>query len=611
LHISRAITAENIRQVNLSQGAGSVGTASTSNLGGTVQFLSSDPLPTPALAASQTIGSSQTVRTFARVDSGQFATGTSAYASVLRQRADKWKGEGPQDLDQFNSKLVHRFGAHQFSAFFNYSDRSENDYQDMSLDMRDRLGWDWDNYAPDWNRAVLAAQGQFSGGVNNLDDAYFTARGLRKDYLGGASIKIDGGDDWQFKASVYRHVNDGQGHWYTPYKASSPTVPISIRTSEYEVHRHGLISDLRWTLGAHTINGGFWIERNTHDLTRNYYAVTGPEDSNRFLSDPFETSFQQRFRVRTTQFYLQDTVRLLGDKLTINAGVKRPSVTIDASSINATRAAGTLKASKNFLPQLGASLELDAHHELFASASRNLRAFEPGIYGQFSQSQAAFDANGARLRPEQSTTIDVGVRTQYGPLAGSVSFYTASFRDRLLTVATCSGVVGCPNTVVNVGRVATKGVEAAAQWAMGGNWSWFNAVTVNDSRYRSDYSDNGQLVPVSGKRVVDAPRLLLHSELGFDDKRWFGKLAGHYTGRRYSTYVNDSSVPAYTVWTLSGGYRMGDLVLQAHVGNLFGKRYFGTIGSNQFVASDPHGMFATLLTGAPREFFLTVSGKLR
>ncbi len=612
LHISRAITPENIRQVDLAQGAGSVGTASTSNLGGTVQFFSTDPLQAPTAAASQTIGSNHTVRTFVRLDSGKFGTGSTVYVSALRQRARKWKGEGPQDLDQFNGKWLQQFGPHQFSAFLNHSDRSENDYQDLSQDMRVRLGWEWDNYAPDWERALLAARGIYSGGVNNMDDAYYSARGLRKDTLGGATIKLDGEESgWQFKVTAYQHANRGQGHWYTPYQISSPSIPISIRTSEYGVHRDGLISDLSWTIGRHLLDGGFWIERNRHDLTRNYYAVTGPQDSNYFLSDPFLTGFAQLFHVRTEQFYLQDTMLLLDDKLKLNAGFKSPRVRIDADSINAARAAGTLEARKNWLPQVGANFELNTSDEVFASVSRNLRAFEPGIYGQFSQSQAAFDENGARLKPETSATADLGLRYRRGRVTGSVSVYAADFRDRLLTVATCAGVVGCPNTVVNVGKVATKGLEAATHLAFMRNWSWFNALTLNRSTYVSDYMDNGVLVPVSGKRVVDTPAQLLHTELAYDDKRWFAKLSGKYTSKRFYTYINDGSVSSYTVWELSSGCHLGALTLQAHVGNLFNRRYFGTIGSNQFVASDPQGTFPTLLVGAPREFFVTLSGKLR
>src|SRR5476651_172045 len=64
LHISRAISSENIGRVAVSQGAGALGTASTSNLGGTVQFYSSDPSDTMEGTGAQTFGSDSTYRTF-------------------------------------------------------------------------------------------------------------------------------------------------------------------------------------------------------------------------------------------------------------------------------------------------------------------------------------------------------------------------------------------------------------------------------------------------------------------------------------------------------------------------------------------------------------------
>ncbi len=608
LHISRAIIPENLRRVDLSQGSGAVGTASTSNLGGTVQFISADPPDVAGIRASQSVGSHAMRRSFVRLDSGLLDSGTALSASAVRQHAEKWKGQGPQDLTQFNSKLVHG----NLSAFYNYSDRSENDYQDLSLDMRDRLGWDWDNYAPDWQRALQAARGMFSGAVNNRDDAYYTARGLRKDHLAGAALDLENDDaSLRMKASAYYHRNEGQGHWYTPYTPSSAEVPISVRSTEYGVRRHGLIADLSWKHGVHTVNGGVWYEHNLHDLARNFYAASGPDDTNRFLSNPMLTGFAQQFVVRTTQFYLQDTVALLDNHLRLNGGVKQPSVTIAATSINAERAAGTLKANKGLLPQLGLNYDLDRDDELFASVSRNLRAFEAGVYGQFSQSQQAFDAHGAQLRPETSTSADLGLRFTRAGVTGSVALYKADFRDRLLSVATCAGVVGCPNTVVNVGRVATTGLESAASWAIRRNWTWFNSITLNRSRYGSDYRDNGVLVAVSGKQVVDAPAVLMHTELAYDDKHWFARLAGHYTARRYYTFTNDGQVAPFTVWDLGAGIHHGTLTVQANIGNLFNQRYFSTIGSNQFTASDPHGLFATMLTGAPRELFITISGKLR
>jgi iron complex outermembrane receptor protein len=615
LHISRAISSENIGRVIVSQGAGAVGTASTSNLGGTVQFFTLDPSDTRGATLAQTLGSDSTSRTFIRLDSGLFGDGTKAYASVTRQRADKWKGDGGQDQDQFNSKIVHSFGAGNVSAFYNFSQRKETDYQDMSKDMVQRLGYNWDNYAPDWQRAVNAAKGVFTGGVNSLDDAYYAASGLRKDKLGGVALDWQLSEALELRATGYHHSNEGQGHWYTPYVASPNGVPISLRTTEYAISRNGVTTDLSWTAGANTVTAGAWGERSLHTLTRNYYSVDGPGDTNHFLSGPFRTDFKQDFTTTTTQFYLQDALAL-SDAMKVNFGVKSPKVNIDATSIIGTRAAGQLTAQKHFLPQAGLNYAIDRDDEVFASITRNMRAFQPGVDGPFSQTQQAFDLGKSNLKPETSTSADLGLRFRRATLQGSVAIYHTDFDNRLLSVATCAGIVGCPSTFVNVGKVKTNGAEAVAIWKLVQDWSWFNSLTYNESKYQSNYLDGTTVVAASGKDVVDAPRVTFNTELSYENPVWFARLGAKYTDKRYYTYLNDNSVPSYWLGNLSTGIKLGnagplhDLQLQLNATNLFDKRYFATVGSNGFAASDPKGTFATLLVGAPRQFFLTLNGKL-
>ena len=617
LHISRAISSENIGRVSVSQGAGNLGTASTSNLGGTVQFYTLGPSDTQNVTFAQTLGSDKTSRTFVRFDSGYLNNNaTKLFISGTRQRADKWKGDGPQDQDQFNSRIEHHFGDNVLTAFYNHSDRKETDYQDLSLEMVQRLGYNWDNYAPDWNRAVNAAKGIYSGGVNNMDDAYYAGRGLRKDNLGGITLEAKLASNADFKSTVYHHDNKGQGHWWTPYTASSPTMPISIRTTEYSIGRDGLITDLSWDIAGNNIVGGFWAERSNHTLTRNFYAVDGPVDDNHFLSNPMSTGFKQDFNTVTTQFYVQDTYAALDGKLKINGGFKSPKVAIDATSLVGSRAAGQIVASKSFLPQAGVTYALTRDDEIFASASKNMRAFQPGVNGPFSQTQSAFALSQATLKPETSTSVDLGYRFKRADISGSVAVYHTDFDDRQLSVATCVGIAGCPSTFVNVGKVETKGLEAIAVWKLTKEFSWLNTFTYNDSKYKSNYTDNGKPVTVSGKTVVDTPKNMYDTELGYENAVWFAKLGAKYTGKRYYTYTNDASVSSYWLGNLSAGYKLPsggmvkDLSLQLNVTNLFDKQYFSTIGSNGFQATDPTGSFATLQAGAPRQFFVSINGKL-
>lgn len=633
LHISRAIISENIGRVNLSQGSGSLGVASTSNLGGTVQFYSSDPENKLGGTVSQTVGSSSMSRTFARVDTGLLGSGTKAYFSYAGQSAEKWKGWGPQTTEQYNSKLVHMFGESKISLFLNTSDRSETDYGDMSIDSKNKLGWGWDNYAPDWQRAINAANGTFTGGVQTinpatgpLDAAYYLGRGLRKDKLMGTTLDLALADDLRLKSTFYSHTNEGQGQWYTPYTPSpgaaagpgvysGPGLPISIRTTEYSIRRNGVANDLTWTSGVNTVNAGLWMEKSYSTLARNYYAVTGPTVTNYFLTNPFRTDFTQDFVTTTTQFHAQDTLALLDGKMKANFGFKSPKVQIDATNQVGTRAGGSITAKKSFLPQVGINYSLSDESEVFGSASQNMRAFQPGVSGPFSQTAAAFAAGLPNLKPETSTNMEVGYRYKGENLQGSLTAYMTDFKDRLLQVTTTAGIVSVPGVFVNVGKVQSKGVEAAISWAPVQNWTWFNALTLNDSKYKSDYTSGGAVVAINGKQVVDTPKLMFSSDVGYEHNGWFGNISAKYTGKRYYTYLNDNKVDAFVVFNGSTGYRqknvMGlkEFAIQLTATNLLNKKYFSTLGSNGFTLSDPQGAFATLQEGAPRLAFVSVTGK--
>lgn len=632
LHISRAISSENIGRVNLSQGSGSLGVASTSNLGGTVQFVSADPENKFGTRVDQTIGSGNLSRTFARLDTGMTESGTKAYFSYDRQRAQKWKGAGPQNQDQFNSKVVHIWGENRVSAFLNTSDRTEVDYQDMSHDMQAKLGWGWDNYFPNWNRAVDAARGIMTANVASinpatgpLDAAYYQGSGLRKDTLMGASLDMSLAENVRVKATLYSHQNDGQGHWYTPYVASPGAVaaagvytglglPISIRTTEYGIKRTGVVSDMTWNTGNNTVNAGLWFEKSDSTLARNYYAATSGADANVFLVNPFRTDFIQNFATTTTQFHLQDTVALMDGRLKANFGFKSPKVQINAVNVVGTRSGGNLTAQKSLLPQLGVNYMLNEANEVFASASQNMRAYQPGVNGPFSQTPAAFAAGLPALKPETSTTFEAGYRYKGDAVQASLAAYVANFRDRLLQISS-TGIVSVPGTFVNVGQIQSKGVEAALAWSPVKNWTWFNSLTLNDSKYMADYMNGKVLVNTNGKQVVDAPRVMFSTDIGFEQNGWFSSVGGKYTGQRYYTYLNDNKVDAFWLMNASGGYKQKNMIglqefsAQLTVTNLLNKKYFSTIGSNGFTASDPQGAFATLLEGAPRQVFMTVSGK--
>lgn len=654
LHISRAIASENIGRAVLSQGAGSLETASSSNLGGTLQFFSRDPSHEFGVEASLAGGSDADRHAALRVDSGDIGPfGTRAYLSYTDQRADKWKGDGRQKQKQVNFKIAQPIGAATLTAFFDWSDRRENDYQDLSLDMIQRLGYRWDNISNDWPLMVQVAQIYQAGGtaypapLATVDDAYANAAGLRKDKLAGATLALPLGEHVSWNTTAYLHRNDGQGIWFTPYvptpgdapdgeggSIGSPA-PISVRTTEYSIDRKGVTSALSWTLGANQVSGGLWYEKNEFDQARRFYGLdlAAPQrDSLSFMRDPFFTQWQYAFNTRTLQFFLQD-VWSVSEALRINVGFKSLDVRNAAAkqignnvavSCDGTVLCGTIDAKKGFLPQLGFNYRIDERQEVFGDVTRNMRAFIAAATGAspFATTLDGFNAIRDTLKPETSTTWEVGYRYNAGALQALATVYLVDFKDRLLAYAPGSGIQGNPTVLQNVGKVRTKGAELGLRWALTRGWNWYNSLSFNDSTYRDDVTDaTGAVVAATGgKQVVDAPKVLLKSEFGYDDGHLMAKLGLDHTGKRYFTYTNDlivagdgrGYVGSYTTLDFSAGYRLNDLSrikelgLQLNVSNLTDKHYISTIGSNGF---GNVGDNQTFLTASPRQFFVSVNGR--
>ncbi|GAB3347440.1 TonB-dependent receptor [Lysobacter tyrosinilyticus] len=638
---NRAILSENVAEVELAQGAGALGIPSTSNLGGALVMYSSDPLTEFGGRVGLAAGDNGLRRGFVRVDTGDFG-GFSAYVSAMGNQADKWKGDGVQEQRQWNGKGVYQWDTGRIALWLSTSRRNETDYQDLSLDLLKRCGYEWDNYAPDWNRALNAAKGVFTGCVTNKDDAYYAARGLRDDWLGSLSGEFSLGDTATVKSTAYYHRNEGQGHWFTPYVISSPQIPMALRITSYDIERKGVNASVTWNVSAHhEVETGFWYEDSVHGAGRNAVAIDGPVDDGHFFPrEDFDFFFfRQRFDTSTRQWYLQDTMSFLDDKLTVNAGFKGQNVVTDALAIPAPagqstqyqsqRTSGQLTTKDSFMPQVGVRWALDEHSDVFANYAENQVAFRAGVNGAWSLKQAQFDAGRANAKPESSRSLEVGYRTGNDDYQVSATLYGVRFDDRQLIIVPCAGVVSCPNQFANVGSVTTHGAELAFIFSPGENFRWFNSASFNDSQYDDDYINRAYVSPdpacagatkpescfvvhAGGKQVVDTPKQLFASEVEYHWGDFTAKLGGKYTGKRYYTYNNDAGVDAFWLWNGSVAWEKQDLGwlhrmrVSLDATNLLDKQYIATLGSNGFRDSDPNGTFATLLAGGPRQLFLSV-----
>lgn len=640
LHISRAISPENIGITRVSQGAGSIGTQSTNNLGGTLEFFSMDPKDGLNADANFTYGSEETMRGFARLGFGA-ADGARGYVSAHYHKADKWKGEGEQKTFMVNAKgVVPLSDGVDLDGYFSYSDRAEQDYQDLSLEFINRLGYDWDNFGPSKyllavQVADIAANRGDSGAValnpaagtaypapiKTVDDAYYDASGLRKDTLAAIGLTADVGEGLVFKMKGYYHENDGQGTWGTPYVPSPNGVPMSVRTTEYDLKRKGVFASFNGEFGMHNASIGAWYEDNDFNQARRFYAydsrTVAGRDHLKFMRNPFFTQWEIDFGTTTLQYHVQDKISL-GDT-TISLGWKGFSVKNDAKAVvQGGRATGKIKVEDWFQPHVGVAHKFGPEVEAFAGFTQVTRAFASSTTsGPFSTTQTGFDAIRTTLKPEASDTYEAGVRYNGPKFNGVVAAYYVNFRNRLLGITTGAGIVGNPSVLQNVGDVRAIGFEAAGDVKIGSGFTLFGSYSYNDTTYRNDVTNalGAVIAAIKGKTVVDTPKHLLRGEVSYDSDTVFGRVGVNYMSKRYFTYNNDlvagdgkGSVGSRALVDATLGYKLDigqrtPIELQLNATNIFDKRYVSTIGSNGFGNA---GDNQTLLAGAPQQFFVSL-----
>lgn len=632
LHISRAISSENLGRTDLAQGTGALGTASSSNLGGTVLFTSRDPSSTFGAVAEATYGSYDTNHEFLRVDSGEVPGGGRGYLSYSNQYSSKWKGDGSQKQWQINSKFVQPVGPIKFTGWFNYSDRAENDYQDLSLAMIHHFGYSLDNISNNWSLAKQIAEAYQTTGSYNpayypapynvslagsdpADYVYFAGSGLRKDGIGALKADWDVTSNLTAHLMGYAHHNIGQGTWDTPYTPTPGGAPISIRTTEYDIRREGTVDSLDYQIGGHDIEAGFWYEHNHFIQARRFYGLNDAgtnRDNLDFQRDPFYTQWVGSFVTNTEVFHLQDTWKVT-DALKLNYGFKSMFVDITARQlVGSSGASGDIKSNNGFLPQVGVNYVLGGGSEVFADYARNMKAFVgANTGGPFATYQDVFDSIKGKLKPETSDTFEGGYRYHNDAFSGVVDAYYVKFDNRLLNVTVGSPIEGLVGELENVGSVTSYGLELAGTWRFVSHWSLTGSYAFNHSTYDDNVVEpsSQNVVDTKGKFVVDTPEHIADVTLGYDDTSLFGSVSVNYLSKRYFTYTNDQSVPAHALVDLTVGYRfhgspwLEGLEVQGNVTNLFNTKYVATVGTNGFTNS---GDYQTLQAGAPTEAFVTV-----
>ncbi|PPT97662.1 TonB-dependent receptor [Xanthomonas arboricola] len=630
LSIGRALQAENNGPVTLSQGSAAVGTASTSNIGGTIDFTSIDPSERFGVDLAQTVGSSNNLRSFARLNSGTLPGGGRLYLSASHQQADKWKGSGSQQQKQFNLKYVQPLSdSITATTFIDGVDRREDDYLDVSLDLIRRLGYRVDNISNDFalaERLALAVQNGTPAPApyRNGDDVYYNGGGVRKDLFAYQKFDYDLSAQLSGQTTAYWHRNHGIGTFASPYDPTPAAFggsPISVSTVGYDIQRKGILSQLELRLDRHTLRAGLWYETTRFDQIARLYGLqagSAPRNFQRFYDNPFRTRWHYLFDTDVYQLHVGDSWEV-SDALRVDLGLKSLQATSTASTITSSQPIdGRIKASDHFLPSASALYRFDERNEAFIDYTRNMSTFvASAASGPFSTTKAGFDYIRDSLKPEKTDTVELGFRHTGTAVQTSITGYHVRFQNRLLASSISAAVVGNQNVLQNVGAVTSQGLETAATWNFLPRWSLYGSSSYNDAHYDDDVVLPGSaVVATRDKQVVGSARVLANIQLGYDDGAAWTQISAHFTGKRYYSYLNDQPIAGATVVNAGCGYRfraahgyaawLDGTDVDLNVTNLLDKRYIASLGTSGFVTSDPSGSYTTLQVGAPRQVFVSL-----
>ncbi|WP_272931063.1 TonB-dependent receptor [Acetobacter indonesiensis] len=639
MSLASAIIPDDIQYMRMSQGAGSVELPSTNTLGGTIQIGSADPLDQRGGKVSQTFGSYNSYRTYVRLDSGKLnKSGTKFFTSYARTDEGMWMGSGDQFMQQVDAKLVQPIGERsRMSAFFNWSSLAQWNYPDTSVGILKNLGWRTPHLYPNYAQAYGIANGTASlpagygnvPGIDGSEIAMYDGGQAETNYMGGLHFDLALTDHLTWNTTVYGHSQTGY-YSYTDSEDPSPNgAPFSEEVWQNRQERYGMDTTLRYIWGRHTFEGGVWYENNNQQAGLfNYQQPVLGQGSPLKAVGPYNTygpAFLQGYNFQWTtnvmQFHLQDSIKLTPG-LTLHAGFKSMIATTagGATYNNADWTGaealpnGSLTASQAFLPHVNLDWHINPHHEIYIDVAENMRAYEVSAYGVANsvysvQDQATFQAQKKTLEPSKAWVYLGGYRYTSRFVQANATIYHASLIHPILAAAVGS-LTNPVSQVIDFGHISMTGANGAITLTPIHGLNFTNTLSYNKGTYDRNVDTVGGYYALAGKNIVNYPAWMYKTALSYTWRGLTAHFDANYFGRRYYSFMNDTSIPGY--WLANAGveYRFGklsmlkDVTASFNVYNLFNNKYISMMGQNDNPAT---GDYQSMERGAVRQFFGTVS----
>ena len=311
--------------------------------------------------------------------------------------------------------------------------------------------------------------------------------------------------------------------------------------------------------------------------------------------------------------YAQATWKI-DPKWTVNAGIRRSSVTFDSADQYIVTGNGNDSGSTKYsatLPVAGVIFAATSDLRYYVSAGKG---FETPTFNEVAYRASGGTGLNFNLKPSRSNNVEAGVkwRTPAGSaprIEASAAVFQTATRDEIVTQTN----VGGRSTFQNAGATRRQGLELASSLALPQNWLAQLSYTWLDARYRDAFltcvaspcATPNVAVP-AGNRIPGIARSAMALEVGWRPAQgWRGGVEARYLSSVPVNDVNSDAAGSYITTAAHVGYVLvagsWRFTTTARVDNLTGKKYAGSV-----IVNEGNGRYFEPAAG--RTWLLSASG---
>ncbi|QEH96995.1 TonB-dependent receptor [Gluconobacter thailandicus] len=584
MFIQYYIDTNNISSESMTPGSISVEDPLTSAAGGALSITTRAPAQKFGGTISGSYGTFNSFRQFLRVDSGEIGhSGVTSYLSLSHTRSDAWRGSGNSDRKHLDFQIRKTIGERSSVDFFlgyNHSHYYANRYPTMANFQNDKHGRPVTtplNYTADFDAASPANyygvrgtdRDQFYASLpmkfalNNIFSLNFVPYYQRAEITQNSASRLQETRTYSGTQSLPIDLN-GDGVISSATRSAVSSNAISLN------QQGGIVASLHWSWHNNEGQIGYWHEDNS------YLLRTPMSQMNQITgATPADTDVSSYYRTRRGDIYystnylgsyhlnsgfIEDTAYFLNRKMSVTAGLKVVAMTLTGQDYLPSTASKSSTTMVSPTPRFSWSYNFNPRHQLYINAEGDFRAISPAnLISRYSTSTGNMTTSGAGVKPQYSIKEELGYRYTGNIFIADLAVFNVNVSNRLLSLNTFSNDVQVSQTV-NAGGETIRGVDIMLSTRLLYNrfrpyvsFEYLHA-TMDNNLSAITTSGGIDCLRTKGKTPIITPTIMGSVGLTYEEGPFFMNASLHYTGKQYSTFMNDQALPHYFTNSLTFGY---------------------------------------------------------